>query len=140
MSSGWGTPTLWLRPLWADDEAAFVAAHQVVAGDRFTFGLGYQAGMPWPDYLALQKARRRGEQLPGRWVPTTSFVADVDGTIVGRVSIRHELNDFPAPRGWPPRLWRAAGTPASRVRHRDPAPGRDRRACRRRHSRAGHVR
>lgn len=27
-------------------------------------------------------------------MPATFFVADVDGALVGRVSIRHELNDF----------------------------------------------
>jgi predicted acetyltransferase len=28
------------------------------------------------------------------WVPATFLLADVDGTVVGRASIRHELNDF----------------------------------------------
>jgi predicted acetyltransferase len=31
--------------------------------------------------------------MPADRVPATFLVADVDGAIVGRVSIRHELND-----------------------------------------------
>jgi len=83
-----------LRPLMDTDEAAFVAAHREMARDRFTFGLGYTPGMPWQDYLAQQEARRRGEQVPDGWVPSTFLLADVGGVIVGRTSIRHELNAF----------------------------------------------
>ena len=32
--------------------------------------------------------------LPEQHVPSTFLVADIDGQIVGRVTIRHELNDF----------------------------------------------
>jgi predicted acetyltransferase len=35
-----------------------------------------------------------GVNLTNGWVPGTFLVADVDGEIVGRASIRHELNDF----------------------------------------------
>lgn len=37
---------------------------------------------------------RAGVNLPERLVPSTFLVADVDGQIVGRVSIRHRLNEF----------------------------------------------
>lgn len=44
------------------------------------------------------QARQRRRPLPRSratgWVPGTILVADVNGTIVGRVSVRHRLNDF----------------------------------------------
>jgi predicted acetyltransferase len=48
--------------------------------------------MTWASYLKALDDYHRGENLPDRWVPTTLFVADVAGTIVGRAAIRHELN------------------------------------------------
>jgi predicted acetyltransferase len=43
--------------------------------------------------MTMLDDHRRGVNLPDRWVPNTFLVADVAGTIVGRVSIRHVLND-----------------------------------------------
>jgi predicted acetyltransferase len=83
-----------LRPLREDDEAAFAAAHAAMADDGFTFGIGYQPGMPWDSYLTALADHRNGRNLPPRFVPGTFLVADVAGRIVGRSSIRFELNDF----------------------------------------------
>jgi len=88
-----------LRPLRLDDEAAFVVAHRAMEADGFSFGLGYTPGMPWPSYLDALDAYRRGVDLPAGWVPATFLVADVGGEIVGRTSIRHELNEFLAREG-----------------------------------------
>jgi predicted acetyltransferase len=88
-----------LRPLRPGDEAAFRAAHEAMAADGFEFGLGYEAGMPWSAYLEALDSQRRGVLPPGRLVPATFLVADVGGTLVGRSSIRHELNDFLAREG-----------------------------------------
>lgn len=55
--------------------------------------------MPWPTYLAALEAHRRGVDLPAGRVPDTFLVADVGGEIVGRASIRHELNEFLAGEG-----------------------------------------
>lgn len=89
-------PALRLRPPQEDDEAAFAAAHAAMAatGEDFTFGLGYQPGMPWAAYRTALADHRRGRNLPPRFVPGTFLVADVAGQIVGRSSIRFELNDF----------------------------------------------
>ena len=46
----------------------------------------------------LDRCRRAVEVPPGM-VPSTFLVADVDGDIAGRTSIRHELNDFLAHEG-----------------------------------------
>lgn len=92
-------PDLRLRVLGVDDEAEATAAHQTMAGE-FTFLLAYEPGEPWPDYVAHLEAYRAGVDLPERWVSSTFLVAEVDGAIVGRASIRHELsNDFLAAEG-----------------------------------------
>lgn len=89
-----------LRPLRPDDEDAFLAAHRVMsAADGFPFALRYEPGVPWEAYLAQLESWRCGRDLPTDWVPATFLVADVDGEIVGRTSIRHRLNDFLAREG-----------------------------------------
>jgi predicted acetyltransferase len=83
-----------LRPLRHDDEAAFRSGHQAMAAEGFTFGLGLAPGLAWSAYLQLLADQRAGLNLTAGLVPGTFLVADVDGEIVGRTSIRHELNDF----------------------------------------------
>jgi predicted acetyltransferase len=87
-------PALRLRPPRAGDEAAFRAGHEAMAADGFTFGLGYQPGMPWGAYLEALAGAQAGVGLPAGWVPSTFLVADVAGEIVGRSSIRHALTEF----------------------------------------------
>ena len=88
-----------LRPLRLEDEAAFVAGHEAMQAEGFLFGLGYEPGMAWEKYLAHRAAQRAGRGLPDGFVASTFLVADVDGQIVGRTSIRHELNEFLAREG-----------------------------------------
>ncbi len=83
-----------LRPLHVGDEAAALAAHAALAADGFPFLLGYTEHEPWAAYVTRREANRRGEALPPGWVPSTYLVATVAGALVGRVSIRHELNDW----------------------------------------------
>jgi predicted acetyltransferase len=91
--------TLRLRPLRPDDEEAFVAGHHAMYDDDFTFGLGWRPGMAWSSYLAALESQRRGDDLPDGLVPATFLVADVDGELVGRTSIRHRLNEYLAREG-----------------------------------------
>ncbi|MEZ5226788.1 MAG: GNAT family N-acetyltransferase [Acidimicrobiales bacterium] len=81
-----------LRRLTIDDGPAFDAAHR--ATTDYLLGLGYTPGMPFADYLAELERQRCGHDLPDHLVPATFLVAVVGGEIVGRSSIRHELNDF----------------------------------------------
>ncbi len=81
-----------LRPIVADDEAAFDAAHR--ATSDYLFGLGYTPGMPFEEYLDSVRRARCGIDLDEGLVPATFLIAEVDGAIVGRTSIRHELNDY----------------------------------------------
>jgi predicted acetyltransferase len=83
-----------LRPLRLDDEEAFRSAHQVMAAEGFTFGIRFESTMEWSTYLKTLDDQRYALNLPDGRVPATFLVADVAGTIVGRTSIRHKLNDF----------------------------------------------
>ncbi len=67
-----------LRPPRPDDEAAFLAGHEQMAAEDFTFGLQLEPDMPWQDYLGRLADSTAGVNLPDGW----------------RVSIRHELNEF----------------------------------------------
>ena len=91
-------PSLLLRPLSVDDEPAGLSAHRQMLDEHFTFLLGYRDGMPWADYLHQLEQERVGVVGEDR-VPATFLVADVGGRVVGRTSIRHELNEFLAHEG-----------------------------------------
>ena len=89
-----------LRPLRKDDEPAFIAAHEAMKADDFVFGLFYEPGMDFADYLAgIDAAKRGAHDRPHERVRSAFLIADVGGTMVGRVSIRHEMNDFLAREG-----------------------------------------
>lgn len=92
MSSSAGQ--LRLRPLSLQDEAAFRAAHDAMAADGFVFGLeGFCRSTNWESYLEQLTAIERGAGLEAGRVPATFLVADLDGEIVGRSSIRHRLTE-----------------------------------------------
>lgn len=88
-----------LRPLRIDDEQAFAAANRAMVADGFVFGFDYDDTTEWGPYIATLDRRRRAIDVPPERVPATFLVADVGGEIVGRTSIRHELNDFLAHEG-----------------------------------------
>jgi predicted acetyltransferase len=88
-----------LRPLRDDDQRAFAAAQRTMAAEEFPFGFDFDDTTVWATYLEALDRQRRGLDLAPDRVPATYLVADVDGTIVGRASIRHELNDFLAREG-----------------------------------------
>jgi predicted acetyltransferase len=94
-----GSAGLRLRPLRAGDEAAFRAGHEAMRADDFTFGLGLAEAGDWAGYLDDLAGQRAGTRLRGGLVPATFLIAEVGGEIVGRVSIRHELNEFLAREG-----------------------------------------
>ncbi|GAB3523005.1 GNAT family N-acetyltransferase [Arthrobacter monumenti] len=83
-----------LRPLtMADEKQALLAQHELDRED-FTFLLGFQQTDSWTDHLLHLENARRGIDVPEGRVPATFLVAEADGQLVGRVSIRHCLNDF----------------------------------------------
>jgi predicted acetyltransferase len=84
-----------LRELQDGDEAAFLAGVESWRGEDLEWHtFHWKPGMAFADLLEIQRKQRLGLDLaPGR-VPASMLYGFVDGTIVGRVSIRHELNDF----------------------------------------------
>lgn len=82
-----------LRALRAEDEAEATAAHAEFAAEGFRFLLDRDRAEAFTDYLALLERQRRGtDDHPAR-VRSTFLVAELGGDLVGRVSIRHELNE-----------------------------------------------
>jgi predicted acetyltransferase len=89
-----------LRPFRLEDEDRARTAHaELKELDHFPFLLGYTEGDRWTDFLSHWEAMRRGERVPERSVPATLLAATVEGELVGRVSVRHELNDWLAAYG-----------------------------------------
>jgi predicted acetyltransferase len=83
-----------LRPLQRADEPVALRAQQIMQEhDDFQFLLFYTPETSFGEYLAELETRRTMQATSDR-VPSTFLVAEVLGEIVGRVSIRHELNDY----------------------------------------------
>ena len=85
-----------IRRLTVTDEVEAIAAHATMEeSDQFGFLLGYKPGENWAGFISRLKANERGEELAGDWmIPSTFLVAEIDGSIAGRVSIRHALNEY----------------------------------------------
>ena len=84
-------PALTLRPPVLADEQVFRRAHARLAEEGFVFGLGL-SGLAWPYYLHRLAEIETGQDPHGR-VPASFLLAEVDGVVVGRTSIRHELDE-----------------------------------------------
>ena len=91
--------SLRLRPFRLDDEEEAQAAHAELAAEAFSFLLHWEADQSWTRYLDKLNNLHRGLELTSHLVPATFLAADVDRILVGRVSIRHELNEFLANEG-----------------------------------------
>ncbi len=88
-----GTEPVLLRPPTVADEAAVVAAQAELATDGFDFALR-DAGEPFAAWLDSLERQERGLDLPEGRVPASFLLAEHDGEIVGRVSIRYGLTPF----------------------------------------------
>lgn len=84
-----------LRPVRLSDEAVVRVGQEALKADHFMFALEGLEEAPdfatWVEKLGLVA---RGIDLAEDRVPATFLLADLAGTVVGRVSIRHELNDW----------------------------------------------
>jgi predicted acetyltransferase len=76
-----------------DEEQEFLRAHRATTPDVPYFLHYYYEGMLFSDYLELLEQHARGQHLPSNHVPSTFLFAFDASRIVGRVSIRHHLND-----------------------------------------------
>jgi len=86
--------TLVLRLPEADEEQEFLRAHRATTPEVPSFLHYYVEGMGLRRYLEVLAERERGENLPPDHVPSTFLFAFHGSRIVGRASIRHELNEL----------------------------------------------
>jgi predicted acetyltransferase len=91
------TPRLVLRPPALGDEAACLAAQAELTD--YPFLLLWKPDLPWADYVARLDGLRDGTAIFEGFVPSTFLLAETGGEIVGRLSLRFELNDFLAAEG-----------------------------------------
>ncbi|MGV9184365.1 GNAT family N-acetyltransferase [Arcanobacterium canis] len=82
-----------LRELTNRDELAARNAHRIMSQENFDFLLG-DSSLPWPEFLTQVAQTKIGENLPSGYVPATFMGAFYNGELIGRVSIRHELNGY----------------------------------------------
>ena len=87
-----GPEPLVLRPLAAADEAEARRAHAELASDGFEFLFDLRPDEPWAAYLARLTDQSEGRHLRVGMVRGIFLVAEVGGALVGRVSLRPELN------------------------------------------------
>jgi predicted acetyltransferase len=87
-----------LRPFEAGDEGAALAAHDAF-DDTMTFLLDYADGMSWLEWIRRNERIRAGIAVPADRVRSAFLAAVVDDDLVGRVSVRFELNEWLARYG-----------------------------------------
>ncbi len=86
--------SLILRALTPSDAQLFFEAKERSSETDTPFHLGYQDGMTFSDYLRHLDEMERGVNLPSGYVPGSLYFGFVEGTIVGRLSLRHTLNSY----------------------------------------------
>ena len=92
-------PGLRIRPLGTADEGEARAAHAELAAEAFDFLLEVPGARSWASHLRRLDDIRMGVNVPPGYVAATFLVAEVDGRLVGRVSIRHSLTPWLAEWG-----------------------------------------
>jgi predicted acetyltransferase len=93
------TDTLVLRRPTLDEEDEFLRAHRSTSPEVPAFLHYYQEGMSLARYLEVLADQERGENLAPNHVAETFLFAFKDQRIVGRVTIRHALNEVLARGG-----------------------------------------
>jgi predicted acetyltransferase len=82
------------------DEAVLRTAHDELKQEGSNFLLdGFEPNLSFSDYLTRVQNSQAGIDLLENRVQSTFLLLEVDGEIVGRVSIRHELNEWLAAFG-----------------------------------------
>lgn len=83
---------LLVRHLVAADEAAFCRALRAwPAGEGVVFAPEYRDN--FPEYVNCLRSFEQGQRLPEGWVPSTTLFGFVADEIIGRVQLRHSLNE-----------------------------------------------
>ena len=89
-----------IRQLTLHDESAFLTGLKEWEGeDTAWFTFTWKEGMPFSEHIARLENDAMGIGLEEGRVPHTMLYGFLDGQIVGRCSIRHELNERLLTRG-----------------------------------------
>ena len=88
-----------IRTLRAEDEQTLLDAQADLAHDDFPFAFNLDENPDFASYVTHLEGLRVSRGVAEGWVPATFLVAVDEGEIVGRVSVRHELNDYLAEYG-----------------------------------------
>ncbi len=85
-----------LRPLRVEDEASFRKALEEFEHETppWEFAFEFDPSADFSAYVQKLENWSRGLELAEGFVPHSYYVAVSDGVVVGRVSLRHRLNDF----------------------------------------------
>ena len=83
-----------LLPVRLADEAAVMAMYRDPAWGSFDLLYGFDPERPWAEYVTRLDDARRGVGLRDGEVAATFLLAWEGDELIGRASIRHELNDF----------------------------------------------
>lgn len=93
------TMNLRLRPYTLDDEAPARRADEIAKVEDSWFLLGMEPEMTWSQFLDKIEDQRLGLIQSQYQVRAVQLAAIVEGELVGRASVRFELNDFFATEG-----------------------------------------
>jgi predicted acetyltransferase len=86
------TENVILRDLDVHDEVQAVRAVAEMEPEQFEFLPGWSDRRGrWSDYVTWLGKAKRGDELPAGWPRFSLLVGEIDGTIIGRVSLRHTL-------------------------------------------------
>lgn len=92
--------SLIVRQLTPNDETAFFDGMKLWSeADRAWHTFSWKPRMSYAEMLTILEDEREGRNMAEGRVPHTMLYGFLDGQIIGRVSIRHELNDFLLRRG-----------------------------------------
>ena len=85
-----------MRELRSEDAEQAAAIHQEMKEqDNFNFLLSdYILGEEFSSYLERVESYKGWSTVPQGKVPSTFLIAVIDGKVAGRLSIRHELNEW----------------------------------------------
>ncbi len=86
--------SLVLRQLVESDEAEFFEGLQEWSGDDLSwYTVAWKPGMTYAEMLSILSKENSDIDLPEGRVPATMFYGFVEGKIVGRLHVRHRLNN-----------------------------------------------
>ena len=84
---------LFLRELNAEDEAAFLRGYEDWKDQPLSwYSFVWKPGMSHAEHLNILEEQKDKSNLPAPRVPSTMLYGFVDGEIIGRFNIRHEIN------------------------------------------------